>query len=55
MTIYSDFYIKSKIPPKVDGEAMMRDSIKKLQKEINAKQRKIALSLRKPTLKKETV
>lgn len=34
MKIYSDFYPKSKIPPKQDFEAMMRESIKKLQKEI---------------------
>ena len=37
MTIYSDFYLKSKIPPKIDYEAMMRKAIKKLQKEIRCK------------------
>ena len=34
MKIYSDFYPKSKIPSKQDFEAMMQESIKKLQKEI---------------------
>ncbi len=37
MTIYSDFIMKSKIPPKIDYENMMIDSIKQLRKEINEK------------------
>ncbi len=40
LIIYSDFYIKSKIPPKIDYNEMMRISINKLKKEIIKKNKK---------------